>query len=188
RRALRRTSASSVRRRPRRVRSGPPCSRHTDLVDLVVCEVRQSMSIALVTGGAGFVGSHLVDALLARGQKVRVLDNFSSGTWSNLPPPGPQLEVIAGDLNDLEVLRQAVEGVAVVLHLAAPPFTSYEAHLSTEQWARASETLNVLGAAYKAGVKRVVYSSCESVYGPTAVGPLTESAPMFPISPYAYAK
>src|SRR5271157_2154913 len=118
------------------------------------------MSISLVTGGAGFVGSHLVDALIARGQRVRVLDNLSSGTLENLTRPNPRLDVIPGDINDAALVNRATEGVKYVFHLAIPAHASYGANMSPDQWSGTTDTLNVLAAAHKAQVKRVVYSSC----------------------------
>jgi UDP-glucose 4-epimerase len=146
------------------------------------------MSISLVTGGAGFVGSHLVHALLARGERVRVLDNFSSGTRANLPSWNEQLEIIPGDLTDRELVRRVSAGVRYVFHLATPPHASYGADATLERWAYAADTLNVLSAAYEAGVKRMIYSSCHSVYGPASGKPLTENDPTLPLSPYAFAK
>jgi UDP-glucose 4-epimerase len=146
------------------------------------------MTISLVTGGAGFVGSHLVDVLLAQGQQVRVLDNFISGTPTNLPQSAPRLEIIPGDLNDISVLDQAAEGVDYVFHVAMAPFTSYSPNASPDRWASTTDTLNVLMAAHRARVKRVVYSSCESVYGSATAGPVSESDPTLPLSPYAFAK
>jgi UDP-glucose 4-epimerase len=146
------------------------------------------MSISLVIGGAGFVGSHLVETLLARGQHVRVLDNFSTGKRLNLPPSHPQLEVIGGDINDPATVSQVTDGVAYVFHLATPSHASYSKDSPGERWSCTTDTLNVLAAAHKASVKRLIYSSCESVYGPPVVKPLTESDPTLPLSPYAFAK
>jgi UDP-glucose 4-epimerase len=146
------------------------------------------MRISLVIGGAGFVGSHLVDALLARGERVRVLDNFSTGTRTNLPPSHVKLEVICGDINDSALVSQATEACTYVFHVATPSPVCYSKGLSGERWTGATDTLNVLAAAHKAGIKRLIYSSCESVYGPPVVKPLTETDPTLPLSPYAFAK
>jgi UDP-glucose 4-epimerase len=146
------------------------------------------MPISLVIGGAGFVGSHLVDTLLARSRRVRVLDDFSSGTPTNLPHDNPRLEIIRGDINDLEAVSRATEGAAYVFHLATPSHGSCARSMSADRWAYTTDTLNVLAAAHKAGVKRLIYSSCESVYGPAVAKPLTETDPTLPLSPYAFTK
>jgi UDP-glucose 4-epimerase len=146
------------------------------------------MPISLVTGGAGFIGSHLVDALLERGQQVRVFDDFSSGTPTNLAPPGNHLEIIRGDTSDPVAVSRATEGVDYVFHLAIPSYASYTPTMPVERWAGTTDTLNVLAAAHQARVKRVIYSSCESVYGPAMVRAFTETDPTLPLSPYALAK
>lgn len=146
------------------------------------------MSISLVTGGAGFVGSHLVDTLLAHGQRVRVLDNLSSGTLKNLDQANPRLEIIRGDISDAAAVNRATEGVKYVFHLAIPSHASYGINMSPDHWSGTTDTLNVLAASHKAQVKRLVYSSCESVYGPAIAKPLAESDPTLPLSPYAFAK
>jgi UDP-glucose 4-epimerase len=146
------------------------------------------MAICLVTGGAGFVGSHLVDTLLAQGQQVRVLDDFSTGTRTNLPASNPRLEIIHSDLNDPQTVAHAAEGVEHVFHLAIPSQASYEADIPLNRWACTTDTLNVLSAAHKARVKRFIYSSCESVYGPPVARRLVETDPTLPLSPYAFAK
>src|SRR5579859_6627279 len=94
-----------------------------------------SMPISLVTGGAGFIGSHLVDALLARGQRVRVLDDFSSGTQSNLDRANDQLEVLCGDTSDPVAMSRAAEGVDYVFHLAIPSHASYVPTMPVERLA-----------------------------------------------------
>jgi UDP-glucose 4-epimerase len=144
--------------------------------------------MSLVTGGAGFVGSHLVDSLLARGRRVRVLDDFSSGKRTNLATSNPRLEIIHSDINDAAAVSRATEGVDFVFHLAIPSHASYSVDMSLSRWACTTDTLNVLAAAHKARVKRLVYSSCESVYGPASTRPLAETDPTLPLSPYAFAK
>lgn len=146
------------------------------------------MAICLVTGGAGFVGSHLVDALLEQGQQVRVLDDFSTGMRANLPSAHPRLEIIASDLNDTAAVSRAVEGVEFIFHLAIPSQMSYEADIGLNRWACSTDTLNVLAAAHKASVKRLIYSSCDSVYGPSVTRPLVETDATLPLTPYAFAK
>ena len=143
----------------------------------------------LVTGGAGFIGSNIVEALVAAGQPVRVLDDFSNGRRENLTPFGARVESIQGDIRDLDACRRAVVGVEVVLHLAAlgsvprsvaDPATSNEVNVTG--------TLNVLIAARDAKVKRLVYSSSSSVYGDNPTLPKHESLATAPISPYAVSK
>src|SRR5438094_8755110 len=142
---------------------------------------------ALVTGGAGFIGSNLVKALVDRGDDVRVLDNFSTGNRANLE--GLDVEVVEGELRSYERVHAAVRGVEVVYHLGAlgsvprsiqDPLTSSAVNVEG--------TLNVLLAARDEGVRRVVYSSSTSVYGSTRELPTTEESPPDPISPYAVTK
>jgi UDP-glucose 4-epimerase len=145
--------------------------------------------LCLVTGGAGFIGSHLVEALTARGRRVRVLDNLSTGQRSNLTPFHPAPELVEGDVTDPDSVARATAGVGVVFHLAALA----SVQLSVENPAAshavcATGTLNVLDAARRAGVRRVVYTASSSAYG-VPDGPVqTEADPLRPLSPYAGAK
>jgi UDP-glucose 4-epimerase len=141
----------------------------------------------LVTGGAGFIGSNLVRALLERGDDVRVLDNFSTGQRANLEDV--DVEVVEGELRSYERVHAAVRGVELVFHLGAlgsvprsvqDPLTSSAVNVEG--------TLNVLLAARDAGVRRVVFSSSSSVYGTSDDLPVTEQTPPDPISPYGVAK
>jgi len=145
-------------------------------------------ALALVTGGAGFIGSHLVEALLARGQRVRVLDDFSSGRREFLPHHA-QLEVITGDVRDPEALRRALAGVEVVFHQAALRSVPRSVE---DPWAyhdvNATGTMRLLLAAREAGIRRVVYASSSSVYGNQLVLPLHEALRPVPISPYGASK
>jgi len=145
------------------------------------------MTKALVTGGAGFIGSNLVRALLERGDEVRVLDNFSTGNRTNLT--GLDAEIVEGELRSYERVHNAVRGVEVVYHLGAlgsvprsvqDPLTSNAVNVEG--------TLNVLAAARDEGVRRVVYSSSSSIYGSSGELPRTEAMPSDPISPYGVAK
>lgn len=140
----------------------------------------------LVTGGAGFIGSHLVDALVARGHTVRILDDFSTGYWENVNPAAEPLE---GDVADEAAVRKAVEGAEVVYHQAAhrAVLRSVEHPLATDT-ANTHGTLTVLKAALDAGASRVVYASSSSVYGGAEVVPTPESTPLWPRSPYAVTK
>jgi len=147
------------------------------------------MEKVLVTGGAGFIGSHTVDALLAKEIAVRVLDDLSSGHRDNLPRAHPRLEFIQGDIRDPATVGAAMRGVSHCLHLAAQVSVT----LSLDD-PRASAERNVLGfvtvleAARRAGVKRFVYASSAAVYGDPAVLPLTEHADLKPLSPYGLEK
>jgi nucleoside-diphosphate-sugar epimerase len=141
-----------------------------------------------VTGGAGFIGSHLVDEALRRGHTVRVVDNLSTGRRENLPASG-RLEVIEGDISDPAVARRAASGAAVVLHQAAIPSVprSVEDPAASHR-ANVDGTLQVLLAARDAGVKRVVFAGSSSVYGNAAVLPKREDMRPHPLSPYALQK
>ena len=143
----------------------------------------------LVTGGAGFIGSHIVTELVARGEDVRVLDDFSTGRRENLAHVQGEFELIIGDLRDLDVVRRAVQGVEVVLHQAALPSVarSVREPLVTNE-ANVTGTLNLLVAARDAGVRRVVYASSSAVYGDSPTLPKIETMPSAPKSPYAVAK
>ncbi|MCL2680824.1 MAG: SDR family oxidoreductase [Coriobacteriia bacterium] len=144
----------------------------------------------LVTGGAGFIGSNLVDALLAEGDyQVRVIDNFATGHRSNLAHCAADIELVEGDIRDLEILDAAVEGVDMILHQAALPSVprSIKAPITSND-VNVGGTLKLLCAAHKAGVKRVVMASSSSVYGDTPTLPKTESMMPNPLSPYAVTK
>lgn len=147
------------------------------------------MSCYLVTGGAGFVGSNLVRFLLERSERVRVLDNFSTGKRENLHEVRDRIEMCEGDLASRDDVRSAVRGVDYVLHQAAIPSVprSVERPLESHE-ANASGALRVLHEAREAGVKRVVYASSSSVYGANPELPKVESMRTEPLSPYAVAK
>jgi UDP-glucose 4-epimerase len=142
-----------------------------------------------VTGGAGFIGSHLAEALVARGERVRVADSFITGHRHNLAALGHGIELVEGDLADEAVARRAVAGADYVLHQAAipsvprsvtDPITSHRANVDA--------TLQILVAARDAGVKRVVYAASSSAYGDTPEMPKREDMPTNPLSPYALQK
>jgi nucleoside-diphosphate-sugar epimerase len=146
------------------------------------------MSHYLVTGGAGFIGSHLAEELLRRGEKVRVVDNLATGKRQNLAHL-QDVEFLQGDLADLEVARRAVAGVDYVLHQAAIPSVPRSVQDPvTSNRANIDASLNVLVAARDAGVKRVVYAGSSSAYGNTPTLPKVETMPTAPLSPYALQK
>jgi UDP-glucose 4-epimerase len=141
----------------------------------------------LVTGGAGFIGSNLVRALLERGDEVRVLDNFSTGSRGNLEEL--DVEIVEGELRSYERVHNAVRGIEVVHHLGALGSVprSVQDPLTTNA-VNVDGTLNVLLAARDEGVRRVVFASSSSVYGSTVTLPAHEGSPVDPISPYGVAK
>ena len=143
----------------------------------------------LVTGGAGFIGSHIVARLVALGHGVRIIDNLSTGKESNLAPVRDRIHFLHGDVCDPDVCAQAVTGVDVVFHLAA--LASVPASL-LDPWAchaaNVNGTMRLLEACARAKVRRVVYSSSSSVYGDTTIPAKSESAEPEPRSPYAASK
>jgi UDP-glucose 4-epimerase len=145
--------------------------------------------LCLVTGGAGFIGSHLVEHLAATGRRVRVLDDFSTGLRSNLAGVEPVPEIVEGDVVDPAVVARATEGVGVVFHLAALASVqkSVETPAATHHVC-ATGTVNVLDAARKAGVRRVVYAASASAYGMPSGDVQCERDPVQALSPYAGAK
>jgi nucleoside-diphosphate-sugar epimerase len=145
----------------------------------------------LVTGGAGFIGSHIVETLLGRGDRVRVLDNFSSGKRDNLQfkSGADRLELLEADLRERSALQAAVRGVDLVFHLAA--FVSVPQSMLDPDACfdvNVAGTVNLLEAARQAGVRKVVLSSSTAVYGNTEIFPTPETAPLAPLSPYALSK
>ena len=146
------------------------------------------MARFLVTGGAGFIGSNLARALVARGDEVRIFDNFLTGRPENLADV-PDVDVVEGDVRDLDRLHVAMKGVDRVLHQAAVPSVarSLKDPLTTNE-ANVGGTLNVLIAARDAGVRRVVCASSSSVYGDTPTLPKVETMAPSPLSPYAVSK
>ncbi len=147
------------------------------------------MAIKLVTGGAGFIGSSLAEALLAKGERVRILDDFSSGRRSNLETLKGNLEILEGTILDPAVVARAMKDVDVVFHEAAMP--SVVRSVETPQPSMAINvqgTTIVLDVARSSGVKRVVFAASSSAYGNTATLPKVETMTPEPLSPYAVAK
>jgi len=143
----------------------------------------------LVTGGAGFIGSHLVERLVADGATVRVLDNFSTGKRANLAPFLSRIELIEGDIREAEACARACHGVEVVFHEAALPSVPKSlADPVTTHDVNVNGTLNMLVAAREAGARRFIYAASSSAYGETPTLPKVETIPPEPLSPYAVQK
>jgi nucleoside-diphosphate-sugar epimerase len=149
------------------------------------------MSRILVTGGAGFIGSNLTEALLKQGHWVWVLDNFSTGKRENLvfDKEYPSLEIIDGDIRDLAICRKVMKDIEVVFHQAALPSVqrSVEDPLISNS-VNVEGTLNILLSSRDTGVKRLIYASSSSIYGDTPTLPKQEEMPPNPLSPYALQK
>jgi nucleoside-diphosphate-sugar epimerase len=146
-------------------------------------------SLCLVTGGAGFIGSSIVRALLARGDRVRVIDNFYSGKRENLAEVAADVDIQEGDVRDEAALTRALAGVEIVFHEAAIPSVPRSiADPITTHDANATATLKVLHGAKKAGVRRLVYAASSSAYGDTPTLPKIETMSPAPLSPYAAQK
>jgi nucleoside-diphosphate-sugar epimerase len=146
------------------------------------------MAHYLVTGGAGFIGSHLCEELIRRGERVRVVDSLITGKRENLAHL-PQVEFLQGDLADIDVARRAVQGIEYVLHQAAIPSVprSVEDPVTSNR-ANIDASLSVLVAARDAGVRRMVYAGSSSAYGNSETLPKVETMPTAPLSPYALQK
>ncbi|MGH9754786.1 MAG: SDR family oxidoreductase [Blastocatellia bacterium] len=143
----------------------------------------------LVTGGAGFIGSHIAEALVKRGDRVRVLDNLITGRRENLSRIADKIEFIEGDLRDYATTLRAAEGARVIFHQAAVPSVPRSvAEPALNHDINANGTFNVLMAAREAGARRVVYAASSSAYGDTETLPKYEEMPPSPLSPYAAAK
>jgi len=148
------------------------------------------LTVCLVTGGAGFIGSHLIGKLLAKGYKVRVLDDFSTGKHSNLSPYLTNIELVRGDLNDFHTVHKAVKGVQIIFHLAA--LSSVQSSMLDplrNNRVNITGTLQLLTAAKEEKVERFIFAGSSSVYGDLPEdGPKRETMRPSPISPYALAK
>jgi nucleoside-diphosphate-sugar epimerase len=147
------------------------------------------MALYLVTGGAGFIGSHIVRTLVARGEQVRVIDNFLTGSRENLSEVIDSVELVEGDIRDADMMREVMDGVRYCLHQAALPSVprSIEDPVTCNE-INVAGTLNALLAAREAGVDRFVYASSSSLYGNSPTLPKHEAMPTQPLSPYAVCK
>jgi UDP-N-acetylglucosamine/UDP-N-acetyl-alpha-D-glucosaminouronate 4-epimerase len=143
----------------------------------------------LVTGGAGFIGSHIVRRLVSEGAEVRVVDNLSTGLVERLDDVRESVDLVRGDLANQQVSEEAVQGIDCVLHQAAVPSVqrSVSDPVGTNR-ANVTATVNLLESCRKAGVRRFVYAASSSAYGDTEVLPKTEQMPPRPLSPYALQK
>lgn len=147
------------------------------------------MSRVLVTGGAGFIGSHLVDALVERGDRVVVVDNLFSGREENLAHVRDRIEFVRGDIRDLALMREVTRGCDFVLHeaaLASVPLSVDDPETTTA--VNVQGTLNVLMAAREAGARRVVFAASSAAYGEITITPQSEDLLPAPVSPYAASK
>jgi len=143
----------------------------------------------LVTGGAGFIGSHIVEELVRRGDNVRVLDNFATGKRENIAPFSGKIEMVEGDLRDFDTVKKAVQGMEYILHegaLPSVPRSIADPVMSND--VNVKGTLHILVAARDEKVKRVVYASSSSVYGEAKAKVKKETMPPNPLSPYATSK
>ena len=147
------------------------------------------MNTSLVTGGAGFIGSHIVRRLLAEGRRVRVLDDLSTGNPANLEEVASRIEFIKGDICDVHTVQHATKGIDTIFHLAARASVPRSVeHPRPAHQVNVFGTLNVLEGARENRVRRVVYSASSSAYGDTPVMPKREDMPTRPLSPYAATK
>ena len=143
----------------------------------------------LVTGGAGFIGSNIVEALLEKGHSVRILDNFSTGRRENIDEFKNDIELVEGDIRSYHIVKQAVNGIEMILHEAALPSVPRSINDPiTSNEVNVGGTLNILDAAKDAGVQRVVFASSSSIYGDNPELPKHEGMTPKPLSPYAVSK
>ena len=147
------------------------------------------MATYLVTGGAGFIGSTLAETLLQKGERVRILDDFSSGRRQNVESFAGKVEIFEGSILDPELCARAMKGVDVVFHEAAIPSVARSVeNPQTSMLANVQGTTVVLDVARTVGIKRVVFAASSSAYGDTPTLPKIETMPTAPLSPYAIAK
>ncbi len=147
------------------------------------------MGLYLVTGGAGFIGSSIAEALLSKGERVRILDDFSTGRRSNVEALPGRVEVIEGSIVDAETVHRAMQGVEVVFHEAAIPSVARSVETpQTSMLANVQGTTVVLDVARHAGVRRLIFAASSSAYGDTPTLPKIETMAPSPLSPYAVSK
>ncbi len=147
------------------------------------------MGLYLVTGGAGFIGSSIAEALLAKGERVRILDDFSTGRRSNVEGLRGDVEVIEGSIVDADTVSRAMRGVGVVFHEAAIPSVARSVETpQTSMLANVQGTTVILDVARRSGVKRVIFAASSSAYGDTPTLPKVETMTPAPLSPYAVSK
>lgn len=147
------------------------------------------MATFLVTGGAGFIGSNLVEELLKRGHTVRVIDNFSTGKRENIKEFEKDIELIEGDIRSFQIVKKAVKGIEVILHQAALPSVPRSiADPITTNEVNVTGTINLLCAAKENNVRKFVFASSSSIYGDTHILPKHEGMTPQPLSPYAVSK
>ena len=147
------------------------------------------MTCWLVTGGAGFIGSHLVESLVRAGHTVRILDNFSSGHREHLAAVQQKVDIIEGDIRDAALVTRSLQGVDVVAHLAAIASVQLSLQQPLMVWdVNVNGTLTLLEQARQANVRRFVFASSASIYGDQQALPLSENLPPRPLSPYAASK
>lgn len=145
--------------------------------------------IMLVTGGAGFIGSHIAATLAARGARVRIVDNLSTGHLENVEEIGGEVDFVQASINDIDTMRRALEGVELIFHQAAIPSVPRSVENPRETHEACVEgTFSLLMAARAAGVRRLVYAASSSAYGDQPTLPKHEEMPPQPLSPYAAAK
>lgn len=149
----------------------------------------EGMRVNLVTGGAGFIGSNIVETLLRNGEKVRVVDDLSTGNFNNIRPFYNDIEFICGDLSDFAVAERVTKDVDYVYHQASIPSVPRSvANPIRSNKSIVSASLNLFEAAKMNGIKRIVQASSSSIYGNSEVLPKVETMPVNPLSPYATAK
>ncbi len=153
------------------------------------------MSTYLITGGAGFIGFHIVEALLKQGERVRIFDNFSTGKKDNITEAASEIEdntaieIMSGDIRSYHLVQEAVQGVDYILHQGAIPSVPHSVQDPiTVNEVNVTGTLNLLQAARQAGVKRLVFASSCANYGDEPTLPKVETMPPSPMSPYSISK
>lgn len=158
-------------------------------IGILVIKGGARVTVYLVTGGSGFIGSHIIEALLNKGEKVKAIDNFSTGNKENLKAIINDIELIEGDITDDQVLKQAIKGVDIIFHQAAVPSVpkSIKDPIKSNH-VNVSGTLQLLHTAMENGVSRFIYAASSSAYGNSTILPKQEDMIATPLSPYAVSK